>query len=230
MIFERVQIMLGQQSRAFQPSSISMGSTRTLEFVPYAQARVLALGQDARSVVMTARSPSPPAYGATQRPITSAPRRITPKLIPAPSSPVASSSSANTVAPSPAVSAPNTPSRKGKERQVATPNGTPGVTPNGKTPNGAVNGSAGGLPNGSAKSSPKKEARSPKVPKLDAKNVLYTGDIGLAWPDKFAIARRPAGLVNNAMACYSNATLQVLLHTPPVLQMVLEHGNCGFCR
>ncbi|WWD22738.1 hypothetical protein CI109_107231 [Kwoniella shandongensis] len=60
-------------------------------------------------------------------------------------------------------------------------------------------------------------------------NGLYTADIDLRWPEPIAHAKRAAGLVNPSMACYANATLQVLLHTPPVLRIALAHDetNCG---
>lgn len=79
-------------------------------------------------------------------------------------------------------------------------------------PNGVANGSANIV-------SPKAKAHG-----------LHTAEIDLAWPDLLANMKRPAGLVNNTMACYSNATLQVLLHTPPVLHMAIAHTDCESAR
>ncbi|WVR03142.1 hypothetical protein IAU60_000132 [Kwoniella sp. DSM 27419] len=53
---------------------------------------------------------------------------------------------------------------------------------------------------------------------------LYSADVDLRWPDHLAGYKKPAaGLYNPSMACYANATLQVLLHTPPVLRIALAH-------
>lgn len=52
----------------------------------------------------------------------------------------------------------------------------------------------------------------------------FASHISLAWPDSVSSYNRPAaGLQNPSMACYANATLQILLHTPPVLMAALEH-------
>ncbi|WVQ85376.1 hypothetical protein IAT38_007541 [Cryptococcus sp. DSM 104549] len=58
---------------------------------------------------------------------------------------------------------------------------------------------------------------------------LHPGTFDLSWPEPIAHAKRAAGLFNPSMACYANATLQVLLHTPPVLRIALEHdeGSCA---
>ncbi|WWC67264.1 uncharacterized protein I206_101172 [Kwoniella pini CBS 10737] len=53
---------------------------------------------------------------------------------------------------------------------------------------------------------------------------LYQIPIDLSWPESISSIKRPAaGLNNPGMACYANATLQVLLHTPPVLSIAMEH-------
>ncbi|WWC90143.1 uncharacterized protein L201_005076 [Kwoniella dendrophila CBS 6074] len=53
---------------------------------------------------------------------------------------------------------------------------------------------------------------------------LYKKQIDLSWPKPISTLTRPsAGLHNPSMACYANATLQVLLHTPPVLRVAMEH-------
>lgn len=58
---------------------------------------------------------------------------------------------------------------------------------------------------------------------------LFPSTFDLSWPEAIATAKRAAGLHNPSMACYANATLQVLLHTPPVLRIALTHdeGSCG---
>ncbi|KAK8844709.1 hypothetical protein IAR55_006558 [Kwoniella newhampshirensis] len=58
---------------------------------------------------------------------------------------------------------------------------------------------------------------------------LYPVEVDLRWPEAVAHAKRAAGLYNPSMACYANATLQVLLHTPPVLRIALAHDrdHCG---
>ena len=76
--------------------------------------------------------------------------------------------------------------------------------------------------------SPSKSANS-SSPALDRKgkstsSPKHTADIDLSWPSSIVSLRRPAaGLYNPSMACYANATLQILLHTPPVLRIAQEH-------
>lgn len=78
------------------------------------------------------------------------------------------------------------------------------------------------LQNGPPTPSSERKGKSPIKP-------LYPADIDLSWPSPFASLRRPAaGLYNPSMACYANATLQVLLHTPPVVRIIHGHDppNC----
>jgi len=69
----------------------------------------------------------------------------------------------------------------------------------------------------------------PTTPPSDRKGKspdtsLYPADIDLTWPSSVASLRTPAaGLYNPSMACYANATLQVILHTPPVLRIAQGH-------
>ena len=50
--------------------------------------------------------------------------------------------------------------------------------------------------------------------------------VDVTWPAEFAgLKRAGAGLDNPSNACYANATLQVLLHTPPVLATALVHSR-----
>lgn len=75
-----------------------------------------------------------------------------------------------------------------------------------------------------------KEPASAPTPRKE--RVLYEDPINLTWPDKMKTRKSAAaGLYNPSMACYANATLQVLLHTPPVLRIAQAHDpkNCEFC-
>jgi hypothetical protein len=56
-------------------------------------------------------------------------------------------------------------------------------------------------------------------------------DSALAFPPEIAKGKRPAaGLYNPSMACYANATLQVMMHTPPFLREAINHHpkDCEF--
>jgi hypothetical protein len=60
--------------------------------------------------------------------------------------------------------------------------------------------------------------------------ILHKDPIELSWPVQLRNRKQSAaGLFNPSMACYANATLQVLLHTPPVLRMAQAHGS-GDCE
>ncbi|ODN89679.1 ubiquitin carboxyl-terminal hydrolase Ubp16 [Cryptococcus wingfieldii CBS 7118] len=52
---------------------------------------------------------------------------------------------------------------------------------------------------------------------------LYPVTFDLTWPEPMASAKHASGLYNPSMACYANATLQILLHTPPVLNLAMAH-------
>lgn len=88
-----------------------------------------------------------------------------------------------------------TPSRKGKEKS---------------------------LPSSPAISSSQSAPVTPRATK-PGDQLLYNGTIELTWPSPIASQKSAPGLYNPSMACYANATLQVLLHTPPVLHMALAH-------
>lgn len=71
-----------------------------------------------------------------------------------------------------------------------------------------------------------KELASPSQTTPVKEKGLYTADIDLTWPSHMINLKRPAaGLYNPSMACYANATLQVLLHTPPVLRIAQNHDE-----
>jgi hypothetical protein len=67
------------------------------------------------------------------------------------------------------------------------------------------------------------------TPRKVTGRVLYEDPIDLSWPASMRNRKQAAaGLYNPSMACYANATLQVLLHTPPVLRIAHahEHKSC----
>ena len=85
---------------------------------------------------------------------------------------------------------------------------TPNITTPPTTPNGTISSS---IPHFDRK------GKSPTKP-------LYPATIDLTWPSNLCTLKRPAvGLFNPSMACYANATLQILLHTPPVLRIAQDH-------
>lgn len=56
-------------------------------------------------------------------------------------------------------------------------------------------------------------------------------DDQLSWPSAIAQRKRAgAGLYNPSMACYANATLQIMLHTPPFVKQAVAHeqGDCEY--
>ncbi|TFK43749.1 hypothetical protein BDQ12DRAFT_675495 [Crucibulum laeve] len=71
------------------------------------------------------------------------------------------------------------------------------------------------------------KASSTHVNSLNAKGAsLYTGGIDVTWPHTF---NRAAGLYNSGNTCFLNSALQCLLHTPPLLRILLSHSKEG-CR
>ncbi|KAL7420216.1 hypothetical protein Q5752_005183 [Cryptotrichosporon argae] len=82
-------------------------------------------------------------------------------------------------------------------------------------------------PSESPASTPRARGAGPSMPapqpRRKADGHLH-GDVCTAWPERYRdISKGAAGLFNGSMACYVNATLQVVLHTPPVLAVLGAH-------
>ncbi|TFK68203.1 cysteine proteinase [Pluteus cervinus] len=79
----------------------------------------------------------------------------------------------------------------------------------------------------STATSPHKQSPSapPTSTPSKATTSLYTGGIDTSWPAQFS---RGSGLYNNGNTCFLNSALQCLLHTPPLLRVLLSHtkDNC----
>lgn len=139
---------------------------------------------------------------------------------------------------------PSTPAkdRTPVHRSTSTPNGhqSPAVA-NGVSLSAKQKGKARADDSGATSSPATANAKAlknlPNLPNTPATNgskaaaggkALYAqlGPDDLAWPDPFARVKRPAaGLHNPSMACYANATLQVIMHTPPFLRIAKDHSE-----
>ena len=60
----------------------------------------------------------------------------------------------------------------------------------------------------------------------DSPKTLYNGPIETQWPKGAKIG---TGLNNTGNTCFLNSALQCLLHTPPLLHILLKHGHAEPC-
>ena len=63
--------------------------------------------------------------------------------------------------------------------------------------------------------------------RLDIWKALYNGPLNTSWPEG---ARIGTGLNNTGNTCFLNSALQCLLHTPPLLHVLIRHGNADPCE
>ncbi|GMK57015.1 hypothetical protein CspeluHIS016_0308550 [Cutaneotrichosporon spelunceum] len=212
----------------------------SLEFAPFVGQRTLAVGDNVLRVEMTSRSPSPPPSAPSSGPRRVPLTRESPSPHPSTSS-VASTGSEDSgldrsrVWPSASTEA----KQQHNDTRDVRPNCTPQKAVNGMAI-GSANGISSGTPNGALKKTTKVVAQvnsepttqtTPQVngepkakvsqPEEDA--LADPSDVDMSWPQ--LPASRPPGLFNPSMACYSNATLQMLLHTPPLLNFVMAHDS-----
>ncbi|KAI0940140.1 hypothetical protein AcV5_001328 [Taiwanofungus camphoratus] len=71
--------------------------------------------------------------------------------------------------------------------------------------------------------------KSPKAIHAQSKQEksLYAGSLSTAWPSGTVVG---AGLHNTGNTCFLNSALQCLLHTPPLLHILLIHAKNDPCR
>lgn len=113
-------------------------------------------------------------------------------------------------------------------RRPITVNGTPSRLPNGHLgePNGNVPSNAGSDPiePSSSRTSVGTPTSTPTRKGKEPATAAHLPAVDLSWPTRIAQTQKSgAGLYNPSMACYANATLQVMLHTPPVLARAMSH-------
>ncbi|KAF9226692.1 cysteine proteinase [Gyrodon lividus] len=70
----------------------------------------------------------------------------------------------------------------------------------------------------------------PKTPPPSSsglKHPLYNGILDFTWPQGHSVGN---GLHNTGNTCFLNSALQCLLHTPPLLRVLLAHSKSDPCR
>ncbi|KAI0650532.1 hypothetical protein C8Q79DRAFT_1035916 [Trametes meyenii] len=93
----------------------------------------------------------------------------------------------------------------------------------------AINETAKPAATADKRSTPAGVSKSPKVPQSTSPSTRMLPDIPieLAWPSGAVVG---AGLNNNGNTCFLNSALQCLLHTPPLLHILLKHTKSEPCR